>query len=419
MEFALSLIPLAVVVAMLVLRKHMLFAGLLGGAAAMILGGVGFADAGDAVTEGLGTMFGSTAPILYAAAAAMAAKGGCFKSLVDLCERLLRGKFAFLAAALVIVQAFATYMAGLSAGNTMVIAPLVFAAIGAIPEVIAGMAIVSSACFITSPASTQAVVTAENIGIPVDQFSSTMMPFTIALIIAGAALAFWGAQKRGSMVTEGAKVVDDTKTQNVSNATLFKQSVPVIVLLLMVVLGNAFNGIVGMHIVVPAVTVCAAAILVAICTPLTVDDTCKALIDGSQFILTTLFGVGIFLGFINMIDQMGTFANIASLASMAPQFIMLPIAMIIAFLIAIPSGAFCAGVLALILPTMALMGFSPIAMGLIALATGLGTQVSPVQINVVALADGFNKDVMGIVKNNAVYMGTMLVILIVVSFFVA
>lgn len=416
MEFALSLVPLIVIIVMLVLRQHMLFAGVLGGIAAMILGGIGFSDAGNAVTEGLGTMFGSTAPIMYAAAAAMVAKGGCFKSLVDLCEKLLRGKFAFLAAALVLIQSFATYMAGMSAGNTMVIAPLVFAAIGAIPEVIAAMAIASSACFITSPASTQAVVTAENIGIPVEEFSSIMMPFTIVIIIASCALAFWGAHRRGSMMTASAK---DAETEApASTGTLFKQSIPVIVLLLMVVLGGTFNNLVGIHIVVPIVTISVAAVLVVICTSLNIDETCKALIDGSQFILTTLFGVGIFLGFINMMDQMGTFANIASLAGMVPQFIMLPIAMVIAFLIAIPSGAFCAGVLALILPTMALMGFSPIAMGLIALATGLGTQVSPVQINVVALADGFEKDVMGIVKNNAVYMVIALAVLIVVSFFV-
>ena len=98
---------------------------------------------------------------------------------------------------------------------------------------------------------------------------------------------------------------------------------------------------------------------------------------------------------------------------------MLPVAMVIGFLIAIPSGAYCAGVLTLILPTMSLMGFSPVAMGLIALATGLGTQISPVQINVVALSNGFDKSIMDIVKTNMKYMIGMLALLIVVSFFFA
>lgn len=417
MQVVLSLVPLAVIIVLLVMRKHMLFAGLIGGIVAMIIGGIAFADAGTAVTKGLGTMFGAVAPIMYAATAAMAAKAGSFEALVALCEKMLKGKVAFLAAALVLVQAFATYMAGLSAGNTMVIAPLVFAAIGAAPEVIAGMAIVGAVCFITSPAGSQAVVTAQNIGIEVTAYSSIMMPWTVVFVLAGAALAFWGTWRRGSM-SASADAKRESKVEGMTNGQLFKMSVPVIALLLMVVFGGMFNKFVGAHVIVPAVTVCVAAVLVFLCTPMNVEETCEALIDGSQFILKTLFAVGIFLGFINMIDTLGTFSNIAAVTSSVPQVVMLPIAMIIGFLIAIPSGAFCAGVLALILPTMALMGFSPVAMGFISLATGLGTQISPVQINVAALADGFNKSIVDIIKTNMKYMLGGLVVLIVVSLFV-
>src|SRR5699024_8331850 len=93
--------------------------------------------------------------------------------------------------------------------------------------------------------------------------------------------------------------------------------------------------------------------------------------------------------------------------------------MVIGFLIAIPSGASCAGVLALILPTMSLMGFSPVAMGLIALSTGLVTQISLVQINVVALSNGFDKSIMDVVKTNMKSMVGMLVLLIAASFLFA
>ena len=418
MELVLSLIPLVVIIALLVLKKHMLFAGLVGGIVAMIIGGIAVGGMGDAVTEGLGTMFGNVAPIMYAAAAAMAGKAGCFKSLVNLCEKLLKGKFAVLAAVLVIVQACATYMAGLSAGNTMVIAPLVFAAIGAVPEVIAAMAIAGAVCFITSPAGAQGVVTAENIGIEVTEFANIMMPFTIVLVLLAAALAFWGVHRRGSMAA-GAASSEKADEEQLTNGKLFVRSIPVIVLLLMVVLGGWINGLVGSHIVVPAVTVAVVCILIVVCTPLDIEGTCAALIDGSQFILTTMFSVGLFLGFINLMEQIGTFSNIASLTGGVPTFIMLPVAMVIGFLIAIPSGAYCAGVLTLILPTMSLMGFSPVAMGLIALATGLGTQISPVQINVVALSNGFDKSIMDVVKTNMKYMVGMLVLLIAVSFLFA
>ncbi len=416
MSFALSILPLLVIIAVLALRQHMLLAGLLGGIVVVILAGVPMGDVESSIVEGFGTMFGAVAPIMYAAAAAMAAKGGCFNSLVALCEKLLKGKYAILAAVLVIVEAFATYMAGMSAGNTMVIAPLVCAAIGAVPEVIAAMAIAGATCFICSPAGTQAVVTAENLGIDVAEFANIMLPFAIVFVLAAALLAFWGVHRRGTMIAEDAESKESPTAElaKLSNGVLFKQSVPVIVLLVLVVFGGMLNKAVGVTLVVPIVTVCLVSILMVVCTDLTIDGTCKALVDGSKFILTTLFAVGIFLGFINLMDaQLGTFANLASLASMVPNYIVLPVAMILGFLIAIPSGAFCAGVLALILPTLALMGFSPIAMGFIALATGMGTQISPVQINVAALSDGFNREIMDIVKNNVKYMGGTLVILIV------
>ena len=114
------------------------------------------------------------------------------------------------------------------------------------------------------------------------------------------------------------------------------------------------------------------------------------LIDGSRFILTTLFGVGIFLGFINMIGYLGTFAELSGLIANAPEWIVIFLACLLAFVIAIPSGAFAAGVLTLILPTLVLIpGLSPLAFGLIAISVGLGTQISPVQINVAALSEGF------------------------------
>ena len=133
----------------------------------------------------------------------------------------------------------------------------------------------------------------------------------------------------------------------------------------------------------------------------------KNLIDGSRFILTTLFGVGIFLGFINMIGFLGTFAELAGLIANAPEWIIVFLACALGFVIAIPSGAFAAGVLTLILPTMTLIpGLSPLAFGLIAISVGLGTQISPVQINVAALADGFKISIFEVIKGNSKFVLT-------------
>lgn len=56
-----------------------------------------------------------------------------------------------------------------------------------------------------------------------------------------------------------------------TNGKLFVRSIPVIVLLLMVVLGGWINGLVGSHIVVPAVTVAVVCILIVVCTPLDIE----------------------------------------------------------------------------------------------------------------------------------------------------
>ncbi|MDP1551955.1 MAG: hypothetical protein Q8M06_02935, partial [Methanobacteriaceae archaeon] len=137
--------------------------------------------------------------------------------------------------------------------------------------------------------------------------------------------------------------------------------------------------------------------------------------DGSRFILTTLFAVGMFLGFINIIAAIGTFVQLAALAGKAPQALVLPAAMLIAFIVAIPAGAFCAGVLALVLPTLATLGMPSIAMGFVAIAAGLGTQISPVQINVAALSDGFGVPIMDVIKGNLKYIMAALVILVVLA----
>ena len=121
MQLLLHLIPVAVILVILFMRKHMLFAGLCGAVTAMIIGGIAPVEAGNMVMEGIGTMFSYTAPILYAAAAVMVSRGGSIQAIVDIAQHALKKKIALFAGFLVLIQAFATYMAGMGAGNTMVI----------------------------------------------------------------------------------------------------------------------------------------------------------------------------------------------------------------------------------------------------------------------------------------------------------
>lgn len=412
MSTFLLLIPLLVILVMLVLRKHMLVAGAAGGVVAVLIGSLALSDANGVFMKGISSMLGITVPIMYAAAAAMVARAGSIKSVVTLAQRGLGRRIGLLAGFLVLIQALATYMAGLGASNTMVTAPLVAAVVGASPAVIAGMAIATAAAFTTSPASTETVLAAQFSGREVVAHATAMQPYTFLFFALGIALAIWGVWRHG---VQGQVAQAEDESSKASSKDLWIRSIPAIGLLIMVVVGGKLNGLIGTPIFAPAGIIFITVLLTFLCSKLTIDETVEALSDGARFILVTLFSVGLFLGFINVIGEIGTFKAIAGMAAQAPQSIVVPVAALTAFLVAIPAGAMTAGVLTLILPTLAAMGLPSEAMGLVAIATGLGTQISPVQINVAALSQGFKKDVVEIVKGNVPYVLGALALLLVIS----
>jgi hypothetical protein len=412
MNLVLHLIPIIIISVLVIFKQHMLFAGLCGLLVAMIINGIEPATAGLAIQNGISTMLGYTAPIIYAAAAMMVSKSGSIQAIVKMAQNKLKDKIAIFAGFLVLIQALATYMAGMGAGNTMVIAPLVASSVGVIPEVVAGMAIATASCLTTTPNSTETILTSEAAKEDVTILASKMMPIMLIMVSLGVALAIYGVYKKGTLVKEKQESKDDFSDEH-----LFIRSIPAIALLIFVIFGNKLNTLIGIKIFVPGVNLILTAILTALLTPLSISKTCAALGEGSHFILTTLFTVGIFLGFINTIAETGVFVELASLVSSVPNSIVIPCAMIIAFIIAIPSGAMAASTLALILPTLALTGMSSIAMAFVAMATSLGTQISPVQINVAALSQGFNQEISDIVKGNTRWVVGALALLIILSFF--
>ena len=397
-ELLLLSLPLILIIVLLFLRQHMLVAGLAGGLLIFFIGDFTVGSATGIFLGGVKKMLSITVPILYAAAAAMVARAGSVKSIVGLAEHYLNGKLAILAGALVLIQAGATYMAGMGAGNTMVIAPLVAAAVGCVPQVVAGMAIVTAVCFTTSPASTETALAAEAAGRDIAAHASAMLPYTLTFVLLGAGLAVWGVYRKGSLIA-GQENSDKSETEfDLKNAWI--TAIPAIVLLVLVVAGNSINSFLGIKVFTPMVSVIVTAIVTIICTKLNTSETCEALTDGGRFILTTLFAVGMFLGFVNLMGEAGTFKQIAGLAGAVSPAFVLPAAMLIGFGVAFPAGAFCAGVLTLILPTLASLGLPSEAMGFVAMATGLGTQISPVQINVAALSQGFDISVMDVIRAN-------------------
>lgn len=414
-DFLINLIPLIIMLIMLVFKMHMLIAGFSAGIVAVLIGGLSIELMTDLFIEGISDMLVIVIPILYAATAGMVSKGGSMQALVELAEKSLKNKIAILAGLIVLIQGFAAYAAGNSAATAIVIAPLMAMAVGAIPEVIGAMAILSAVAFTTTVASPESAFTAESSGIDVVSYSNTMFPYTIIFFLIGITLAVIGVMRRKRKQEDGSK---EKTSEKESNKKLLYKSVPFVSLLILIVFGPALNNWLEITIFSPPVIVIIVTILTMIFSTMSINETAEALVDGSQFILTTLFSVGIFLGFINMIAELGTFEQLAELIQLAPERLILPVAMTVSFLIAIPSGAFTAGVLALILPTLSTLGLSPLAMGFVAIATGLGAQLSPVQINVAAFSEGFDMEITEIIKNNIPYITGMLIVVILTAIIV-
>ncbi|WZU01042.1 hypothetical protein MGH68_16450 [Erysipelothrix sp. D19-032] len=103
-----------------------------------------------------------------------------------------------------------------------------------------------------------------------------------------------------------------------TNGQLFKNTIPAIYLLFAVIFGPLVDKATGFPLFSPIMYMLVTVILIFVCTDTGINKAFSSMIDGSNYILTRLFQVGIFLGFINVIASTGTFAVIANVASPAP-----------------------------------------------------------------------------------------------------
>ncbi|AOQ25089.1 hypothetical protein MTAT_01130 [Moorella thermoacetica] len=408
---AIVLLPLLVIIAVLVMRKHMIVAGISGAIVAMIIGHMGLASATKIIMDAIPGMMSMTTPIMYSATALAVAKTGGFDALLRLSRKITGNRVYLVAAAIVLIQALATYAAGLGAGNTMVTGPLAFAAVGAVPELIAGMAIATAASFETSPASAESATISKIAKMDVGTYVNQMFPFTILFWIIGITLAAYGVWRRG-------RILNEENNEPMSMGQIVRTALPPLYFIIVVVAGKYLNMLFGgYHVFTAPFNMISTLVLATILTKSSMDKMAENLIQGSSFILTRLFAIGVFLGFINILSEIGTFKYIAQIAASAPSFIFVSTAILAGFIVAVPAGAYSVGVISLVVPVLAAVGLTPLQMGLVALAIGMGTQMSPVQINVAALSQTFEMEIESVVRNNAPYVFGVLALLIILGLF--
>lgn len=412
---ALVLLPLLLILIVMVLKHHMLIAGLLGAIVAMIIGGIGLAEATTIVSSAIPGMVSIITPAIYSTTALVVAKAGGFEALMRLSRKIVGDKEFIIGALIVLIQSLATYAAGLGAGNTMVTGPLAFAILGAHPAVIGGMALGTAASFMTSPSGADAATISEISGIPIGDYASTMFPFTVAIWVIAMVVAAVGVRRTGSLLREEERAIQEDMPMN----RLLLLSIPPLYFLIVVVAGKYLNLLFGgYHVFSPIFNMISTLFLTILITRKHMDEIAKDLVDNSAFILTKLFSIGIFLGFINILAEIGTFTYIASFIQIAPTFILVPVAILITFLVAIPAGAYSVGVSALIMPLLVASDLNVMQLGLAAIAVGLGTQISPAQINIASLSSTFHLDMQDVIRVNIPYMVGALILLCIAGFLV-
>jgi hypothetical protein len=238
-----------------------------------------------------------------------------------------------------------------------------------------------------------------------------MRPYAILFWVLGIALAVWGVYRRGRIMLN-----EDSKDEGGGTETaweLWRAAIPTLYFVVVVVSGKYLNNAVGWHLFTPIFNMTTTLALTAALNISRLKTLGEDLIEGSSFILTRLFAIGLFLGMVNVIGEIGAFKYIAQIASQAPSALVVVAAALAGFLVAIPAGAYSVGVISLVVPAMAAAGLGALQIGLVCIAIGLGTQVSLVQINVAALAQTFKLDIPVVVKNNFRYVpGALLVVLL-------
>lgn len=423
MEDFLRILPLvAILVALLPpLRAHILVAGLIGGVLAVAIGGLGPGTVTELFLKGVTQILGITSVLMFAATAMVLARCGSTRALLELIQRRFGDRLELVGAGMTFIQAIAAYVAGTGAANTLVTAPLIFGVVGFVPQLVAGMSIVSGASWATSPASAESAYISQQMGITAIEYASFMRPYTVIFWAIGIVLSWYGVRRfrlAGKIRPGAAQTpVAQAATEEEVGAGVgpWRRALPFFVFLAIILVGPQLNRAIGAPVFSTALTPLWVLAVAAISIRVNPNRMGEMFIDGGLTILRYLFLVGLFLGFINLLGEIGTFRSLAKIVGLAPLGVVTVAALIAAFLIAIPSAAYTVAIDALIIPVLAAVGVPVWAFGFVGIAVAQGAMVSPVQINVAATAHGFQTEILKVIRNNIPYMPAALVVTIVLA----
>lgn len=409
----LLVVPLLVILIMLLppIKAHVVVAGFVGGVLAIIIGGLTIGAATGFFLEGVSRLFGIAPIILFAALALTLAKAGSMSSALAIANKAFKGKVEYIVPVMVIITALATYAAGTGATNILITAPLLLAAVGFIPLVVAALGVAAGAAWSVSPAAAESAFIAKAMGMEIVDYVTFMRPFAIVMWILAAVIAYIGvrkAQKDGtlkpgkvpvgagqeiSIPAEEKVLLGDPKVSD------WNRTIPFIVLLLLIFFSPILNKYIPVFtpLTVPFMVLIVTAILVKI----PINTLAKEFVDSSKTICSLFFMVGMFIGFTNLLTEIGTFKVIASLPGALPLSLLGVGALIIGFLVSIPAASYSTAVLIMIVPVLQEIGVNPLLFGFLTMMVAQAAMMCPAQVSVAASAHGFRTSIMKIVSNNA------------------
>lgn len=412
MEQLFPILPIAVVFVLLVLRRHMLFAGLVGATLAIVFGKLHIEASNHVFLDALHRKIGVEVPLIYSSLAVMLYSAGCFQALADLARHYGRQwRRIPMCLILVLLQGMTTYLFGSASGMTSIFAPVLVHLAGASPYVVAAVSIVSAVGFSTSPASTETFITAQAAGRSVLEHATAMLPYTIGFYLLALLLAAWGLWKEKTAEPKE----EPASEPKIRLCETHRRAFPVFVLLVLELACQPLSSL-GFKFLTPMSILVIMFLLTAFCMRINLAEACRLFLEGSMKVAEKLFSIGLFLGFLNIMGEAGAGASVLTLTEYVPPSFLLPSVMLLAFFVAIPVGIHCSAILLILLPSLAAsQNFPSELLGFVTLGTALGAHLSPIQVNVVSLGSKFGIPTSQIIRGNIPFIAFAMLVLLFIA----
>ena len=425
-------LPLVVIFILMLppIKAHVLIAGFVGGVLAIIIGRLCIGQATDLFLSGVSELFAIASIILFPTLAYVLSRAGAMESALSLANKAFNGKTELIVPLMVLSSALATYASGTGAGNIIISAPLILSAVGFLPLVVGALGVASAAAWSVSPAAAETAFIADAMGLEVGEYVSFMRPYALIMWIFSLVLSYKGvkiAQKQGHLMPgvlpgKRANILFSMQEKDLigdPSSTDWARTTPFIVLLLLIFLSPVLNSLLQAEVFTPFTIPFIVLALAAVLIKIPLNDLAKEFIESGKVILGILFMVGMFIGFTNMLNQIGTFEVIAHLPSVLPRSLLGVSALFIGFLIAIPAGTYTTAVLIIIVPILQAIGLNPLLFGFLTMIVAQGAMMCPAQVSVAASSLGFKASITKIVSNNAKIVPFSGLIVIIMALIVA